>query len=158
MSQLCEKFSWLFNSLRKKPNLHEGWQALSNLSPCHLPVLIPDTPSLSVYFILRVPSVPGTCQVFLLRVFDMAVPSACNVFPPGTHMALAPPVAQTVKNPHTVWETWVQSLGWEDPLGGGHGNPLQYSCLENPMDRGAWRATVHGGAKELDMTEQLSTA
>ena len=28
--------------------------------------------------------------------------------------------------------------------GGGHGNPLQYSCLENPMDRGAWRATVHG--------------
>ena len=27
--------------------------------------------------------------------------------------------------------------------GGGHGNPLQYSCLENPMDRGAWRATVH---------------
>ena len=27
---------------------------------------------------------------------------------------------------------------------GGHGNPLQYSCLENPMDRGAWRATVHG--------------
>ena len=31
--------------------------------------------------------------------------------------------------------------------GGGHGNPLQYSCLENPMDRGAWRATVHGVAK-----------
>ena len=31
--------------------------------------------------------------------------------------------------------------------GGRHGNPLQYSCLENPMDRGAWRATVHGVAK-----------
>ena len=31
--------------------------------------------------------------------------------------------------------------------GGGHGNPLQYSCLGNPMDRGAWRATVHGVAK-----------
>ena len=29
----------------------------------------------------------------------------------------------------------------------GHGNPLQYSCLENPMDRGAWWATVHGVAK-----------
>ena len=29
-------------------------------------------------------------------------------------------------------------------LGKGNGNPLQYSCLENPMDRGAWRATVHG--------------
>ena len=31
--------------------------------------------------------------------------------------------------------------------GGGHGNPLQYSCLENPMDRGAWRATVRGVAE-----------
>ena len=30
---------------------------------------------------------------------------------------------------------------------GGHGNSLQYSCLENPVDRGAWRATVHGVAK-----------
>ena len=31
--------------------------------------------------------------------------------------------------------------------GGGHGNPLQYACLENPMDRGSWQATVHGVAK-----------
>ena len=31
--------------------------------------------------------------------------------------------------------------------GGGHGNPLQYSCLKNPMDRGAWQATVHGVSK-----------
>ena len=37
--------------------------------------------------------------------------------------------------------------------GGGHGNPLQYSCLENLMDRGAWKATVHGGHKKSDMTE-----
>ena len=36
--------------------------------------------------------------------------------------------------------------------GEGNGNPLQYSCLGNPMDRGAWRAAVHG-LKELDMTE-----
>ena len=34
--------------------------------------------------------------------------------------------------------------------GEGSGSPLQYSCLENPMDRGAWQATVHGVAKELD--------
>ena len=33
--------------------------------------------------------------------------------------------------------------GSERPSGGGNGNPLQYSCLENPMDRGAWGATVH---------------
>jgi len=37
--------------------------------------------------------------------------------------------------------------GWGRCPGEGHGNPLQYSCLENPMDRGAWRATVHGVAK-----------
>ena len=36
--------------------------------------------------------------------------------------------------------------------GGGHGNPLQFSCLDNPMDRGAWWATVHGAA-ESDMAE-----
>ena len=36
---------------------------------------------------------------------------------------------------------------------GGHGNPLQYSCLEDSMDRGSWWATVYGVAKELDMTE-----
>ena len=34
--------------------------------------------------------------------------------------------------------------GWERSPGGGHGNPLQYSCLENPIGRGAWQATVHG--------------
>ena len=42
--------------------------------------------------------------------------------------------------------------GSERSPGGVHGNPLQYSCLENSTDRGAWRATVHGAAKESDMT------
>ena len=36
--------------------------------------------------------------------------------------------------------------------GEGNGNPLQYSCQENPMDRGAWKAAVHGFTKELDTT------
>ena len=40
--------------------------------------------------------------------------------------------------------------------GEGNGNPLWYSCLGNPVDRGAWQATVHR-VKELDTTEQLST-
>ena len=56
-------------------------------------------------------------------------------------------VAQTVKNLPAMQETWVQSLGWEDSPGEGNGNPLQRSCLENPMDRGACEATVHGVSK-----------
>ena len=45
--------------------------------------------------------------------------------------------------------------GWGRSLGEGHGNPFQYSCLENPMDRQAWQATIHGDA-ESDMSERLS--
>ena len=41
-------------------------------------------------------------------------------------------------------ETQVQSLGQEDPPGKANDNQLQYSCLENPMNRGAWKATVDG--------------
>ena len=44
------------------------------------------------------------------------------------------------------------------PIGGGHGNPLQYSCLENPMDRGAWCPTVHGVANNQTRLKRLSTA
>ena len=59
-------------------------------------------------------------------------------------------VAQMVKNLLAMWEIWVRSLGWEDSPGGGHGYPLQYSCLENPMDRGTWWATVHGVTRKSD--------
>ena len=67
-------------------------------------------------------------------------------------------MAQQVKNLPAVQETQemqVRSLGQEEPLGEEHGNPLQYSCLKNPMNRGAWRATVQRVAKV--MTELLST-
>jgi len=56
-------------------------------------------------------------------------------------------VAQTVKNLPAVWETPGLIPGLGRSSGEGNGNPLQYSCLENSMDRGAWQATVHGVAK-----------
>ena len=61
-----------------------------------------------------------------------------------------------VKNPPT--NAGDRDSGLIPVLGGspgeGNGNPLQYSCLENPMDRGVWQATVHRAA-ELDMTEVI---
>ena len=47
--------------------------------------------------------------------------------------------------------------GWGRSPGEGSGNPLQHSCLENPMDRGAWRATVQGECKESDTTGRTHT-
>ena len=64
--------------------------------------------------------------------------------------------AQMVKNTPLIQETWVRALGLEDPPGEGNGNPLQYSGLENPMDRGAWRAAVHGATEDLGLIKQLS--
>ena len=53
-----------------------------------------------------------------------------------------------VKHLSAMQETQVRSLGWLGRFPGeGNGSPLQYSCLENPMDGGAWYATVHGVAK-----------
>ena len=56
-------------------------------------------------------------------------------------------MTQMVKNLPAMQETQVRSLGGEDSPGEGNDNPVQYSCLENSMDRGAWLATVHGVAK-----------
>ena len=89
--------------------------------------------------------------------------SACNAGDPGSipgsgrsagegigyplQYSWASLVAQMVENLPATQETLVQSLGWEHPPGDGNDNPLQYSCLENPMDREVWWATVHGVAK-----------
>ena len=64
-------------------------------------------------------------------------------------------VAQLVKNPPAMQKTWVQSLGWDDPLEEGMATHSSILAWRIPMDRGAWRATVHKGHKKLDMTEQL---
>ena len=66
-------------------------------------------------------------------------------------------MAQLIKN-LLAYARDVRNMGFVVPGSGrspgeGHGKPLQYSCLENPMDRGAWRAAVHKVAKQPDMTE-----
>ena len=64
--------------------------------------------------------------------------------------------AQTVENWPAIQEPPVSNPRSGRAPGEGNGKPLQYSCLENPMDRGIWWATVHGAAKESDTTEWLT--
>ena len=56
-------------------------------------------------------------------------------------------VAQAVKNLPVMQDTWVQSLGWEDPLEKGVAIHSSILAWKNPMDRGAWWAPIHGVAK-----------
>ena len=66
------------------------------------------------------------------------------------------PGGSEVKNPPAMQQMQVQSLGSGRSPGGGHGNLLQYSCLENPMDRGAWQATVYRVAKSWTWLKWLN--
>ena len=66
-------------------------------------------------------------------------------------------VAQMVKNLPAMQENRVQSLGQDDPLEKGITTHSSLLAWRNPMDRGAWRATVHGVAKESDTTEHAHT-
>ena len=67
-------------------------------------------------------------------------------------------VAQMVKDPPAMQEIRVPSPGWVEPIGEGNDYPRQYSCLENPMDRGAWWAIVHSpwDRKESEISERLT--
>ena len=65
-------------------------------------------------------------------------------------------VAQWVKNLSAMQDMWIRFLGQKDPLEEGMATHSKYSCLENPMDRGAWRVTVHGVAKSRTRLKQVS--
>ena len=65
---------------------------------------------------------------------------------PGTHKLFFPG-GSVVKNPPAITADTGSIPGWRRAPGEGNGNPLGYSCLRNPMDRGVWQATVHGVAR-----------
>ena len=70
--------------------------------------------------------------------------------PPRSHRRVRHDLQWPNSKQATKWRTLASSPGER------HGNPLQYSCLENPMDRGAWRATIHGVAKSRTRLKRLS--
>ena len=93
-----------------------------------------DTPSLTLSLKIVIPKGP-TARCFIRNKWDLRF-----VTPRGQY-------CEIITQSPQMQETRLQSLGWEDPPGEEHGNPLQYSCLENFMNRGAWRTTVHGVTK-----------
>ena len=88
-----------------------------------------------------------TCLLLLsLEHRVTSLPSKISLFPFYFITFRAFPDDSVVKNQpamQEIQEMWVWCLGQEDLTGSGNGNPLHYSCLENSMDRGAWRTTVH---------------
>ena len=77
----------------------------------------------------------------------------CHLYNDNT---LGFPDGSVVKNPSVSAEDVGSIPGSAGSPGEGHDNPLQYSCLENSMDRRAWWGTVHGVAKDSDTTQQLN--
>ena len=67
-------------------------------------------------------------------------------------------VAQMIKNPPAMWETWFRSLGWEDPLDEGMATHSSILAWRIPMDREAWWATVHGVAQSQIQLKRLSSS
>ena len=84
--------------------------------------------------------------------------STAAIFWPPVQPAQASLVAQKVKNPPAMREAWVRSLGQEDLLEEGLATHSSVLAWRIPMDRGAWRATVHGITKSQTRLERLSTA
>ena len=87
-------------------------------------------------------------------VHGLSYPKACGIFSGSGRSAgkgIGYPlqcswaflVAQMVKNLSSIWETWVRSLGWEDPLGEDMATHSSILAWRIPMDRGAWQATAH---------------
>ena len=128
---------------------HEYWSGLPFPSPGDLPNpgIEPGSPRLQAEPLPSEPSVkPLKPKIICLFLYLFTVVWASQV-------------ALVVKNPPAKAEDLrdvVSSPKSGRSPGEGNGNPLQYSCLGNPLNRGAWQATVHGVAKESRHTERLN--
>ena len=102
--------------------------------------------------ILYIRTKPKSCDLNSAKFFSQISIEVQYTYRRASQVALA--VKKTPANAGDIRD--VASVpGSGRSSGGGHGNPLQYSCLENPIDRGAWQATVHSFT-ELDKAEWLN--
>ena len=131
---LCDPMDWVDQAhLSTGFSRQDYW---SSILPCPPPGALsnpgiePRSPALQVGSLPA--ELPGKHKTVKIQPY--------YIFPPL-------PGGTVVKNLLAVQETQVWSLGQEDPPGEGNGNPLQYCCLGELMDRGAWWATVHGVTK-----------
>ena len=92
-----------------------------------------------------------------LRCTNFVSLGCCNKILQTREINGTVPGGSAVKNPPANAGDSGSIPGSVRSPGGGHGNPLQYSCPENPMDRGAWQTTVHGVAKSWTRLRRLST-
>ena len=143
----------------------EHWSGLPFPPPRDLPnpgiePTSPVAPALAGRFFTTEPSVspaperPTKISIpalsLVVKGTHLLAPERCLLSDDTGHLSLTfPPL--TSPQEHLVQNRSSRDAGLTPgsgrSAGGGHGNPLQYSCLENSMDRGAWRATVHGVAK-----------
>ena len=96
------------------------------------------------------------CRIFLHMYSIIQQQLQSLLYELGSVVKRASQVAQWVKNPAAGQETKADVSSNLGSPGGGHGNPLQYSCLKNPMDRGVLWATPHRVAKSQTWLKRLS--
>ena len=122
----------------------EHWSGLPFPSPMRESEVAQSCPTLSDPMDC---SLPGSSihEIFQARVLEWVAIAFSGSLGYPLQYSWVSLVVQMVKNLPTMRETWVQFLNWEDSPGGGHGNPLQYCCLENPQ---GWRSLVAPGESQ----------
>ena len=135
-------------------HLGKGPPYFFNLSGCHAPIVLAVhlLPLIRVPWLTQMPvelaHPTGLSYTHLnLQGFSLGWGTISGSFLNSLSL-----VSQAVNDLPAAQKSWVRSLGWEDSPREGNGNAVQYSCLGNPLDRGAWQAAVHGVAK-TDTTE-----
>ena len=135
--QKCPDLTWILPAF---PLMHSLFQDPTRSHPASIWGVSLCSPTCACFCLSELFEIVSSFEESWSSILHNVLQSAFEGFLVGTVVKNLPASARDIRD---VGST--PGLG-RSP-GGGHGNPLQYSCLENPMDRGAWQATVHTVAK-----------